>query len=193
MPCLMLDVDGVVLDDRRLWTADLEADLGIPPAHLQDGFFKKYWHKIVVGQAELEPVLGQALREMHLNVRAQDLIAYWFSNDAQIVTSVLEDVSRLRGSGWTVWLATNQDHARAKYLMEDLGLSSKVEGMCYSADLGARKPHRGFFQASMAKTGEAAAEHVLVDDMEANVAAARKAGWQAHQWTGRKKLVDLVR
>ena len=192
MRCLMLDVDGVLVSSERPWTSDLKADLGIRPEQLRDGFFKKYWHKVVVGQAELEPVLTQALLEMRLTVPASDLIEYWFSHDANLVASVLEEVDALRQDGWAVWLATNQDHVRAKYLMDDLGLGAHVDGICYSAALGARKPDRGFFDAAMVRTGRARADHVLVDDTEVNVKAARKSGWAAHLWTGRMKLADLI-
>ncbi len=191
MGCLMLDVDGVLVGSARPWTATLEADLGIRPVDLQTGFFKKYWHKIVIGQADIAPVLEQALREMRIEISAADLMAYWFSNDAAVVASVLEDVATLRQSGWRVWLATNQEHARATYLMENMGLGQHVDGICFSAALGARKPNRAFYREAALMSGSAG-DYVLVDDTEANVKAARKYGWAAHHWTGRMSLIAAV-
>ena len=191
-PVLMLDVDGVLLSDARPWNSNLERDLGISPRKLQDNFFAKHWHKIVIGKAEIEPLLDEALRNMRAHISAEALLTYWFENDAVVDQAVLRDVDALRRSGVAVFLATNQEHARATYLMEDLGLGTHVDGIIYSAALGERKPHRGFFSGAASITGQSAGAHFLVDDTEANVVAARKYGWNAQRWEASMSLSSLI-
>ena len=91
-----------------------------------------------------------------------------------------------------MYLATNQEHLRAVYLMETLGLAEHVDGIFYSARLGAKKPDVEFFAKVQAAVGLCGAELLLVDDSRQNVEAALKAGWQALHWT-RHRSPDILR
>ena len=194
--CLMLDVDGVVITGRpgdgQPWSTSLATDLGIDPARLQTVFFRPFWAQIVTGKLGLVETLTHCLPRAGARIRAEDFIAYWFSRDARLDPRVLEDVAALRGLGVAVFLTTNQDHLRAAYLMESVGLRDHVDGMVYSAALGVRKPEHGFFAAAAVQVGHAPENLVLVDDTRANVTAARAAGWRARLWRGDLRLRDLV-
>ena len=82
-----------------------------------------------------------------------------------------------------MYLATNQERLRAAYLMEKLGLAEHVDGIFYSARLGAKKPDREFFARIQAAVGLNGEEMLLIDDSRQNSEAALKAGWQALHWT----------
>jgi putative hydrolase of the HAD superfamily len=91
-----------------------------------------------------------------------------------------------------VYLATNQEHLRAAYLMEKLGLAEHVDGIFYSAHLGAKKPDMEFFAKVQAAVGLCGEEMLLIDDSCQNIEAALKAGWQALHWT-KHTLPNIVR
>jgi putative hydrolase of the HAD superfamily len=91
-----------------------------------------------------------------------------------------------------VYLATNQEHLRAAYLIEQLGLAEHVDGILYSAQLGAKKPDREFFAKVQAAVGLHGDEMLLIDDDSRNVEAALRAGWQALHWT-RETSPSIVR
>lgn len=188
----MLDVDGVLLHDSPAWTENLHAELGIDPAEIRKFFFAKHWHKIVVGRADITPMLERALRQMRSDVTPDALMRYWFQNDARLNRSVLDALEGLRRTGHRVFLCTNQEHKRAKYLMDTLELRALVDGIAYSAKFGDRKPHRPFFEAATRMTAEPPEAHLLIDDSEANVRAARKFGWKAHHWTGQQTLERVI-
>jgi putative hydrolase of the HAD superfamily len=88
-----------------------------------------------------------------------------------------------RSAGIRVYLATNQEHLRAAYLMETLGLADHVDGIFYSARLGVRKPDMEFFTGVQAAVGRRGDGLLLIDDSRPNVEGARNAGWQALHWT----------
>lgn len=67
--------------------------------------------------------------------------------------------------------------------MEKLGLAGHVDGIFYSARLGARKPDANFFAKVQAAVGLCGEEILLVDDSRQNVEAALESGWQALHWT----------
>lgn len=183
---ILMDVDGVLVtgrpqDGAHLFT-DLETDLGISLDSLQSNFFKPRWSAIVIGQKPLIPELTDALQTIAPDVPAQTLIDYWFENDSRIDTAVLDAMRSLRTAGHKVYLATNQEHLRAKYLMETLALGTEVDGIFYSAAIGHKKPSPEFYAHVDRGLAGKGAGIVLIDDTEANVLAACAHGWSAIHW-----------
>lgn len=183
---LILDVDGVLVtgrpSDGRPWASGLRDDLGVDPDALHRAFFAPHWQAVVTGRAPLRPTLGAALAAVAPDVPADRLVDYWFRHDARIDATLLAALAGLRAGGLPVHLATNQEHERARYLLEDLGLAGHVDGCHHSAALGCAKPERAFFDAVARRVGLAPDVLLLVDDSPANVAAARDGGWRAMLW-----------
>lgn len=194
--CLMLDVDGVVIngrpEDGQSWATDIERDLGVVPERLHAIFFAPHWADIVIGRKKLFDVLEACLPELSPSLTAQEFIDYWFEKDSGVDEAVLAECDELRDRGTRVFLATNQEHMRAGYLMDRLALRHHVDGIVYSAQIAARKPQRAFFDAAVKRTGSAPEDTLLVDDTKANVDAALEAGWGAIQWSKGSSLMSLL-
>lgn len=192
----MVDVDGVLVDGRpedgRHWLTSLEEDLGFTSDALHEQFFAPYWENIVLGRAELMEHLTTALQKIAPHVSPAQFVSYWFEKDSRLVAPLLAELSLLRSAGIRVYLATNQEHLRAAYLMEKLGLAEHVDGIFYSARLGAKKPDVEFFANVQAAVGLCGEELLLIDDSRQNVEAALRAGWQALHWTEHSSP-DIVR
>ncbi|ACE89281.1 UNVERIFIED_ORG: putative hydrolase of the HAD superfamily [Rhizobium esperanzae] len=187
MKVLMVDVDGVLIHGRP---ADglphftfLERDLGLRLDLLQQAFFQTHWSEIIIGREALEPRLSAVLAEIAPHVTAATLIDYWFENDSRLDLNLLEELAALRQSGVALFLATNQEHRRARYLMEEAGLGAHVDGIIYSAALGHRKPSPDFFRLASERAGALPGDIAFIDDMAENIEAARQFGWHAAQWT----------
>jgi putative hydrolase of the HAD superfamily len=191
----MMDVDGVLLGGRPAdglpYTTDLQRDLGISPTRLQAEFFGPQWQSIITGRRDLKPALETALKVMGSSVAAEQLIAYWFENDSRIDRDVLTAVRQYRASGGKVFLATNQEHLRARYILDDLGLRADVDGIIYSAAVGHRKPAPEFFELAAGAAGHDG-DILLVDDTLENVEAALAFGWQATHWQGGMSMTDVL-
>lgn len=182
----MVDVDGVLIDGRpedgRHWHTSVEEDIGFTYETLHEQFFAPYWENIVLGRAGLMEHLTTALQEIAPHVSPAKFVSYWFERDSRLVAPFLPELSLVRSAGILVYLATNQEHLRAAYLMEKLGLAEHVDGIFYSARLGAKKPDMEFFAKVQAAVGLCDEELLLIDDSRQNIEAALKAGWQALQW-----------
>ncbi len=192
----MMDVDGVLVsgrptDGRHLF-AELEKDLGLSPDRLRETFFTPFWEAIVTGREGLTERLIPVLMEIAPRVSAERLIAYWFENDSRVDENVLTAVKQYRQRGVPVFLATNQEHMRADYLMQEVGLGEHVDGIIYSAAVGHRKPAAEFFDHAAAIAGAEPADIVLVDDTLANVEGARQRGWSAVHWTNEQPLAEAL-
>ncbi|MBY5334118.1 HAD-IA family hydrolase [Rhizobium leguminosarum] len=187
MKVLMVDVDGVLVHGRPtdglpLFTY-LERDLGLPIDLLQQEFFQTHWRDIIIGREALEPRLAGVLAKIAPHLSAETLIEYWFENDSRIDLNLLEELAALRQSGITLLLATNQEHRRARYLMEQIGLKAHFDDIIYSAALGHSKPSPDFFRLATERAGVLPGEIAFIDDMAENIEAARQFGWNAAQWT----------
>jgi len=192
----MLDVDGVLVAGKPAsgthWAATLRADLGLDFATLRERFFDRHWDAVVTGRAGLRERLAPVLADCAPDLPVERLVDYWFRNDARLNRDLLRDVARLRAGGMAVHLATNQEHARARFLLHDLGLAAYVDGCHHSAAIGQRKPKPAYFHQVAARVGHAPGELLLVDDTAANVRAAIQAGWQAALWTSSATLSAIL-
>lgn len=190
----MVDVDGVLVVHPHTsgWSVNLEQDLGITPAALQEGFFKPHWDDVAHGRATLRERLVPALAEIAPSVTCDSLVEYWFSNDAHLDHRLLCEIEVLRHQGVEVYLATVQEHERAKFLWERLDLQSKVDGMHYAAALGCLKPAAEFYRSIERETGLIPEDIFFIDDKAENVASARDCGWTAALWTGEETLHSLI-
>ena len=193
---LMIDVDGVLVNGRpsdgRHWSADLEADLGLSFRVLEDAFFKRHWDQIVTGRADLRACLAPILSEISPTLTVDRLVTYWFEQDARLNEELITELATIRLRGLSAYLATNQEHERARYLMHKLGLAAYVDGCCYSAAIGHRKPTAAFFAVAASGVELQPRELLLIDDDSDNVRAAIKAGWCAARWTGESRLDNLL-
>lgn len=186
MKALMVDVDGVLVNGRPTdglpYFTDMERDLGLPIELLQKEFFAVHWPQIIIGEEAIEPALTSALTRIAPQLETETLLRYWFENDCRLDQRLLADLAMLRKSGLPIYLATNQEHRRAAWLMEANGLSSHFEDIFYSAKFGFKKPSADFFRIATERADFAPSEIAFIDDSAENVAAARRFGWQAAQW-----------
>src|SRR6266446_147512 len=114
---LMIDVDGVLVNGRpsdgRQWSASLHADLGLSFHILQDAFFKRHWEQIVTGRADLRDCLAGVLADIAPALTVDQVLAYWFRQDARLNHELLRELATIRLGGLGAYLATNQEHERA--------------------------------------------------------------------------------
>jgi putative hydrolase of the HAD superfamily len=185
MLILVLDVDGVLLDSNRggagHWSSELELHHGITRSQLQDAFFTRYWDDIVNGRREIEEGLREALKRLGTSVDCETVLSCWFEADFFPVESAIALAKRAAAAGVNVVLATNQEHRRAVFLRERLGMLMPIDDVLYSADLGHQKHERAFFEKASGRLGLRRGEGervVFVDDLFVNVEMAEAAGWR---------------
>jgi putative hydrolase of the HAD superfamily len=191
---IMVDVDGVLLvhPDATGWSGHLERDLGVSADDLHRHFFDVHWGDIICGRAKLRERLAPVLMNLAPSITCDQLIEYWFSHDAHLNGDLLGELDVLRSCGFKIHLATVQEHERARFLWERLGMQNHFDGLHYAADLGCAKPELAFFQLIERRTGLLPNEIFFIDDRIENVEGARKAGWRAAHWTQETNLMDLL-
>ena len=189
MTVLLLDCDGVVVHghpEGGRWDKNLERDLGIRADLVQTCFFKPHFRKIVLGEADLFAVLEQMWPELETAATPRAFVDYWFAMDSRIDPDVIAQVDAWRAAGAKAYLATVQEHHRARYLMDTLGLARHFDGIHHAAALGAAKPDRLFYERTQALLPPG--EVIFLDDALPNVDAASAFGWRAHHFRSAQDL-----
>ncbi|MBZ9937412.1 haloacid dehalogenase [Mesorhizobium sp. BR1-1-16] len=192
---IFFDVDGVLIDGwhadaalRKPWDATITADLGVDRAAFQTRFFgasgqrsEALMHQCVIGRLDLAEALAGVLPDIGYRGEVKDFMRYWFEKDSNLNAAVLHLVAELkRRADAKVYIATGQEHHRARYLWNDLGLSERFDGMFYSASLGYPKKDVRFFEAiNQTLRIDPAQPPLFFDDQPEIVACAQSAGWDA--------------
>ena len=192
---LALDVDGVLVHSSEelgggKWDSRLALDLGIDPESLREKFFAKYWSEIIVGQRDLKEDLAIVLPELHPQVNAEELVAYWFAHDACVDQSVAELVQEWRReTGGRSVAVTNQEKYRVAYLGDNVGLGNLVDCVLWSGEMGVTKSNPDFYAAAIKRMDVEPDRVWFFDDDIRNVEVAASAGWNAHLFVN----VELMR
>jgi putative hydrolase of the HAD superfamily len=197
-PVLVLDIDGVVSlaqpGSAAPWYATLKEDWGLDYDEVARDFFRGDFREVLRGRLDLYVALQPYLESRGLGDRLEEFVAYWFEKDAAIDRAVLAAADAWRErTGGRCFAASNQEHHRAAYLRDAVGLGAHFDEIIYSAALGVCKPDRVFFTNAQARMGVLTAQSILfVDDAAANVDAARACGWRAMLYRGTESFARAL-
>jgi putative hydrolase of the HAD superfamily len=185
---VVFDVDGVLVHGyharpelQRRWDNDRLADLGVDPDRFRDEFiFDIFIKKVVTGQTSLIEALDRRLPSLGYHGSTMAFAQYWLANDSQLNQPLLAIVRQLKArDDLRLYIATNQDHMRALWLWQTMGLGDVFEDIFYSARAGVRKPEKGFFDFVEQHIGRQTEPPLFFDDTPKVIDGARRHGWEA--------------
>ncbi len=190
---VFFDVDGVLIEGwhandalRKRWDATLEADMGIDSGAFRKLLFDTQKDQLTslmsecsTGRRDLKDALADVLPKAGYQGTTSDFIRYWFEKDSNLnadVFGLVQDIKK--GCCAEMYLATAQEHHRARYLWNELGLSKHFDGMFYSANIGYPKQDVRFFEAINNSLGiDPGEQPPFFDDRPDIVEIANGAGW----------------
>jgi len=184
---VFFDVDGVLVHGyharpelQQRWDENLLADLGIDPERFRQEFiFDIFIKKVIIGQVSLIDALEKRLPAMGYKGSPMTVMNYWLSHDSALNHPLVDIVRRLKlRPDLRLFIATNQEHLRASWLWNHLGLSGLFEDIFYSARVGVIKPQQGFFDFIQARIGPQSEPPLFFDDTPKVIDGARHAGWE---------------
>ena len=144
---------------RALWEAERGPLRG-------EGDFLEAVARVVPSYADADPVALYETLWHHIEVSPESLAL----------------VAALREAGLGVHLGTNQHRQRGERMRTVLGFDRLFDVSCYSWEMGTKKPEAAYFETAVERIGAAPDDVVFVDDLDANVEAAREVGLRAFQW-----------
>ncbi len=131
----------------------------------------------LAGEGSFPEALQQVLVRWGSEVSLKDALAIWTMIEPD--AAAFDRVRRLRATGTSVGLATNQQTHRAAIMLDGLGYAREFDHVFCSCHLGRVKPSRDYFRAALNVLAVPAGQVLFIDDHQRNVSAARAEGLQA--------------
>lgn len=177
---LLFDLGGVLLrtedrEPRAAW----EHRLGLQPGALERAVFDNPVSvQSSLGRAETEAVWAEAARRLGLSPQDADRLREdFFAGDRmdQSLMTFIRSQRPLRKTG----LISNIWKDGRRWLEDRWHALDAFDVIIASAEVGLMKPDPGIYRLALERLGVHASEAVFVDDMPANVDAARAVGMHA--------------
>lgn len=175
---MLWDCDGVLQHGRLDWRRHL--DRVVRPGFAHRVFTAEL--PALRGERSLRSVLDQLLEEERREhgeppVTVEDLLGIWEQFDLD--PDAVDLLRRVRASGVTCLLATNQQDHRVELMRRVHGYDELVDGAYWSSQMGTMKPEPAFFEHILGDLGLPPGRVGFVDDVPTNVEVARSAGIRA--------------
>ena len=176
---LVLDIGGVVY--RSFPDAAFHARWAERCGHSPEELARRlwsgpHWAAAELGRMRRADCLACVAAEVGVTPRlAETMVMEAWASDPD--EALAEFVSELRGAGVTVAALTNNNSGAAQLLARP-ELQRLFDLAISSADVGLAKPDAAIYRLAESRLGAGAEALIFVDDMAANVEAARALGWQ---------------
>lgn len=187
---VILDIGGVLeVTPATGWAGRWEERLGLPAGAVH-GRLDDVWRRGSVGSISEREVVAQVAARLGLG--AAEAEAFMGDLWAEYLGSPNEEligyVRGLRGRCRLGILSNSFVGAREREA-ERYGFDTLVEQIVYSHEIGVEKPDPRAFEAAWTALGVRPADCLFVDDVAANVAAARAAGMRGHLFEDNARTV----
>jgi putative hydrolase of the HAD superfamily len=182
---VVFDVDGVLVhgfharpDQRKLWDESL-VDLGIDPERFQTEFiFDIFLKKVLIGQTSIIDALDRRLPGLGYKGSTMVFAHHWLNFESTPNAELISAIKLLKNvADVKLYIATNQDHMRAQWLWDRVGLGEVFDDIFYSARARRTKAHRGFFELAESHMGKLKEPPLFFDDTQKVLDVARSQGW----------------
>lgn len=195
---IIYDNDGMVTHGGRFSDTYSRA-YGVDSA-VMTPFFEGPFKQCLTGKADLKEELTKVLDTWNWKGTVDELMQYWFAVGDALNADVYASITKLRGQGAVVCLATNQEKYRTQYLVNKHSYDKVFNEVFSSADLGAYKHStkglEKIYSILKEKYGIAdKAEIMYWDDREGNVSNLNEVGFNGQQYRDYesfKVVIDAV-
>jgi putative hydrolase of the HAD superfamily len=187
---LILDADGVLINGERF--SDVRArELNADPEKERE-FFTTKFQECLVGKADLKESIAPYLLSFGWDKTADEFLDYWFKAEHSLNEKLMEHVQKLRSSGITMALATNQEKYRTQYMLDHMGFKEAFDNIYSSAHLGLKKPAVEFFAHVVDSLGVSKEEVLFWDDDMANIDGAKSYGINAEFYSDYDSFISTM-
>ena len=171
---LLFDADGVVQTSAKSFISDIKS---LVPADQSDEFIQQ------VFAAEAPPARGEGdflvnlqvlLKQWQVVQSIEEVLRIW--HQIEIVPGMTELLAELRGRGYRVCLATNQQANRMMHMRHSMKLDDHFDQAFYSCEIGASKPTPEYFEKVLGRLEVEPGQVLFVDDNLGNIEGAKICG-----------------
>jgi putative hydrolase of the HAD superfamily len=175
---ILFDADGVIQRTRGQWRERFQQMLGREAdleAFVAEVFAAE--KPCLTGAEDFPSRLAALLARWDSDATVEQALAVW--TDIEVNHEMIDRIATLRLAGFACHLASNQFAHRARYMSTELDYRSVFDREFYSCRVGHAKPDEGYFEHILSELQLPGDRVVFIDDIEPNVAAARRVGLRA--------------
>jgi putative hydrolase of the HAD superfamily len=171
---VLVDFDQV-LNPGKLFSEVYSQNFGID-INLILPFIKSMRENVTIGKGDLIERLEEVMDLWKWEGTAEQLLDYWIKSDTALDAELVRLLKLVQTNGVRIYLATNQERHRGKYIWENMGLSKWMDGKFISCDMGFHKAEVNYFEFVDRSLNIEPSKIVLFDDKELFVQNAQKTG-----------------
>jgi putative hydrolase of the HAD superfamily len=149
---------------------------------LAAAFFQGFggeWREFDLGVVEAAPLAARIAARLGLEAAEARRVIDAIPDELQPIPETVALLERLRADGHRLFFLSNMPVAYANHVeARDAAVFELFERGLFSSRVGLLKPDAAMFAHAAEQFGAASSELVLIDDLAANVEAARGAGWR---------------
>jgi putative hydrolase of the HAD superfamily len=182
---VVFDVGGVLLDwNPPAVIARMHPDPERQTQLRQQMFEHADWHEFDRGGLSEPQAIEHFSRRTGLTAEETRALMHGARESLAPITGSVELVEQLNAAGVHLYLLSNMPESTFEYLVGRHGFFAHFKYLVISGKIQLIKPDRAIFEHLVQQTGIVPGESVFVDDLPANVAAARACGFNAIQFRG---------
>jgi putative hydrolase of the HAD superfamily len=185
---VLLDLDGIVIRPRYKYFSEKYSEEHKVPLENILPFFKGEYRLAEKGEASIREVLPKYLTKWGWKKSLDDFLTYWFREERTLDQNVLDAVATLRKNGTKVYIASDNEKERARYVVETLKLEDYFDGIYFSYQLGHTKSEPEFFTKILGNLKAEPADVDYWDDDPKNVEVAKGIGINSKFYTSVDEL-----
>ena len=186
---IIFDYGGVLMRTANpVPRREMEQRLGLPPGGAEKTVFGgPLWDEAQLGHISSDEFWIDVGQQLGLGVGqlAKFRRAFWAGD--RLDEELVDLIRYLREEGYRTALLSNAPAGLYQHV-EQLGITDAFDVVVVSGREGLMKPDPAIFERALAQVGVPAAAAAFVDDMQANVAAARRVGLRATRFRGLSPL-----
>jgi 2-haloacid dehalogenase len=186
----VFDIGGVVIDwnPRYLFRKFFGGDPEGLERFLTEVDFWNWNAELDRGRPFAEGVADRSARFPRYANLLQAFDARWEETAGGPITGMPDFLRRLHSAGYPLFGITNSSAEKFPILRKKFPFLSLFARILLSGEAGVNKPDPRIFRLFLDRTGRTKEEILFIDDTEANVASARRLGWDAVRFLSAEQL-----
>lgn len=191
--CVILDIGGVLeITPRTGWAGMWEERLALPSGSVRD-LLNDVWQAGMLGEISEREVREQVASRLRLDAdQLEGLMSDLWSE--YLGTANDELITYVRGlrNRCKLGILSNSFVGAREREAALYGFDELVEQLVYSHEIGISKPDPRAYELTLARLNVRPADCLFVDDLPANVEAARDVGMWAHLFEGNAGTIARI-
>lgn len=193
---LLLDADGVLIIPPKLFSEVYCEEYGVDPGKQQQFYATDEFKQALLGKLDLIEAIKIHNDLWQWRGDFRELVEMWLETENHPNKDLIDAVHSYRQHGLPVFLATQQEKYRARYLQEKM-FGNMLDGMFCSCDIQLNKHDADFWRSVIRSLRNKYAdimpgEIAYFDDRQAIVDVAKECGLDAHLYTEVSEVTDIV-